>query len=299
MAWKPSFAGRPIVPGRSDKEGHRDAVSEGRSEELPKPALTTYCRTNAAIARHWQKAPGSGQQAPGGEREAAARTRQACWVDSVHLEQLPGRYIPSWPGTPRDLEEKETEGRARGIPGYTGCSPQRHAPAKGAAAAGGEGGDVGGAGAPQEGPAAAAASAEAWAAAAQSSKRWDRQTAGAAAAAAAPQADGLTAAGQIPQQPHHNPPAGQPQERGPPSSAPQLQPQAQTQPRPRPTTYGAAFPGGPAYTLTGGWCERAARLPWDAHGTGSGGCGGCELPYSAVDTRFASYGGVRNSASNL
>lgn len=29
------------------------------------------------------------------------------WKDSVHLEMLPGWYQPSYPGTPRDIEDKE------------------------------------------------------------------------------------------------------------------------------------------------------------------------------------------------
>jgi hypothetical protein len=31
----------------------------------------------------------------------------AGWQDSVHLDQVPGTWQPSWPGTPRDIEEKE------------------------------------------------------------------------------------------------------------------------------------------------------------------------------------------------
>jgi hypothetical protein len=46
----------------------------------------------------------------------------AGWRDSVHLEQLPGSWVPSWPGTPRDIEEKEAPERSRGIAGYTGRS---------------------------------------------------------------------------------------------------------------------------------------------------------------------------------
>jgi hypothetical protein len=112
-------------------------------------------------------------------------------------------------------------------------------------------------------------------------------------------------------QPKHRPAPCEERERGPRDAALQEQPaqpraetrpltQPQQQPPPWPTTYGTAFPGGEAYTLSGGWQqERSARLPWDAHGAGSGSSSGCALPYSAVDTRFTSYGGVRNSASNL
>lgn len=43
---------------------------------------------------------------------AATRVRAhaapvAGWEDSVHLDQMPGTWQPSWPGTPRDIAEKE------------------------------------------------------------------------------------------------------------------------------------------------------------------------------------------------
>jgi len=239
-------------------------------------------------------------QQPGSERAAAHMSREACWKDSVHLEQLPGlpwAAVPSWPGTPRDVEEKERV-RVRGVPGYTGHhSHDKRPPVTGGAQRQHQ--------QSQKGAAANAATTQQLIAAARAHElalaesgsscagRQGEATAAAAAAAAATVQDSESGQEAVPCEPQHSAVP-------PPYVAPATQQvHAATLRSPRPTTYGTSYPGGAPCTLSGGWQATASKLPWGAGTTAAGVGGAVQLPYELADTRYSAYGGVRNNVTTL